>query len=249
MKFYISKFAVLAWLLIAAPSWAAVSWDTDTTCQASSGTANTCNHTNGTGSNVYAGACIFTRNATTAADVTSVTIDGSAGTHIATATDTADGTNIRVEMWGRALASKNGSIAIDSVWDRTDAPRIVAFSMFGVNQATPVGTPQTAAPGTYPTSLSVNVSSAANELVLSCLGLATSASSITVGAGQTEQWLNTTTGPNSTQDQGSTEPGGTTVTMSHSWTTADYAALVAAPFKEAVAATTGQSLMLMGVGN
>lgn len=239
---------LLLCLLVASPSWAAVSWDADTTCQASSGTTNTCNHTIGSGSNVYAGACIFTRNPTTAADVTSVTVDGSAGTHIATATDTADGTNIRVELWGRALGSKNGSIAIDSVWDRTDSPRIAAFSMFGVNQATPTGTAQTTAPGTYPTSLSVNVSSAANELVLSCLGLASSGSSITVGAGQTEQWLNTSTAANSTQDQGSTEPGGATVTMSHSWTTADYAALVAAPFKEAVAAAT-QSRLLMGVGN
>ena len=228
-------------------AWAAVTYDTDTTCQASSGTTNTCNHTIGTGSNVYAGACIFTRNATTAADVTSVTIDGSAGTHLGTANDATDGTNIRVEMWGRALGSKNGSIAVDSVWDRTDAPRIVAFSMFGVDQGTPVGTAQTAT-STYPTSLSVNVSSAANELVASCLGLASSGTSITVGAGQTEQWLNTSTA-NNTQDQGSTEPGGATVTMSHSWTTADYAALVAAPFKAATATATTQNLMLMGVGN
>lgn len=248
MKFCISSLLLLC-LLLASPSWAAVTWDTDTTKQASSGTTDTFNHTIGTGSNVYVGVCLFTRNATTAADVTSVTIDGSAGTHIATATDTADGTNIRVEMWGRALGSKNGSIAIDSVWDRTDAPRIVAFSMFGVDQGTPVGTPQTSAPGTYPTSLSVNVSSAANELVASCLGLASSASSITVGAGQTEQWLNTSTAGNSTQDQGSTEPGGATVTMSHSWTTPDYAALVAAPFKAATATATAQTMMLMGVGN
>lgn len=236
-------------LLLAPPSWAAVTWDTDTTKQAASGTSDTFNHVIGTGSNVYVGVCAFTRNGTTAADVTSVTIDGSAGAHIHTATDTADGTNIRVEMWGRALGSKNGSIAIDTVWDRTDAPRIVAFSMFGVDQGTPVGTAQITAPGTYPTSLSVNVSSAANELVVSCLGLASSASSITVGAGQTEQWVNTNTAGNSTQDQGSTEPGGAIVTMSHSWTTPDYAALVAAPFKAASATATAQPLMLMGVGN
>jgi len=235
-------------LLVGAPAWAAVTWDTDTTCQAASGTTNTCNHTIGTGSNVYVGVCEFTRNATTAADVTAVTIAGSAGTHIATANDATDGTNIRVELWGRALGSTNGSIAVDSTWDRTDAPRIVVFSMFGVDQATPVGTAQTST-STYPTSLSVNVSSAANELVASCLGLASSASSITVGAGQTGQWTNTSTAANNTQDQGSTEPGGATVTMSHSWTTADYAALVAAPFKAAAAAATTQNLMLMGVGN
>lgn len=247
MKYFISSL-LLACLLFAPPSWAAVSWDTDTTKQASSGTTDTFNHTIGTGSNVYVGVCLFTRNTTTAADVTSVTIDGSAGTHLGTANDATDGTNIRVEMWGRALGSKNGSIAVDSVWDRTDAPRIVAFSMFGVDQGTPVGTAQTAT-STYPTSLSVNVSSAADELVASCLGLATSGTSITVGAGQTEQWLNTSTAANSTQDQGSTEPGGATVTMSHSWTTADYAALVAAPFKAATATATAQTLMLMGVGN
>ena len=236
-------------LLVGAPAWAAVTWDTDTTQQAASGTSDTFNHIIGSGSNVYVGVCAFTRNGTTAADVTSVTIDGSAGAHIQTANDSADGTNIRVEMWGRALGNKNGSIAIDTVWDRTDVPRIVAFSMFGVDQGTPVGTPQSMAPGTYPTSLSVNVSSATDELVVSCLGLASSASSITVGAGQTGQWTNTSTAANNTQDQGSTEPGGATVTMSHSWTTADYAALVAAPFKAAAAAATTQNLMLMGVGN
>lgn len=231
----LSVFLAVALLMSAQVAGAAaVTWDNDTTRQAASGTNDSFNHIIGTGSNVYVGVCTFTRNGTTAADVTSVTIDGSAGAHIQTANDSADGTNIRVEMWGRALGSKNGSIAIDTVWDRTDAPRIVAFSMFNVSQSSPVGTPQSTAPGTYPTSLSVNVSSAANKLVVSCLGLATSGSTITVGAGQTEQWLNTTTGPNSTQDQGSTEPGGATVTMSHSWTTPDYAALVAAPFREEV---------------
>lgn len=248
MKFFISSL-LLACLLVASPSWAAVAWDADTTKQAASGTSDSFNHTIGSGSNVYVGVCAFTRNPTTAADVTDITINGSSGTHLVTATDTADGTNIRVEMWGRALGSTTGSIAIATTWDRTDAPRIVAFSMFGVDQGTPVGTTQSTAPGTYPTSLSVNVSSAANELVVSCLGLASSASSITVGAGQTEQWLNTSTAGNSTQDQGSTEPGGATVTMSHSWTTADYAALVAAPFKAATATATAQQLMLMGVGN
>lgn len=94
----------------------------------------------------------------------------------------------------------------------------------------------------------MNVTSAANELVASCLGLASSASVITAGAGQTEQWLNTSTAANSTQDQGSTEPGGATVTMSHSWTTPDYAALVAAPFKAATAGGTVCRRMLMGVG-
>lgn len=239
---------VCALWLMPVTGWAAVSWDNDTTKQAASGTSDTFNHVIGTGSNVYVGVCAFTRNTTTAADVTSVTIDGSAGTHIVTANDAADGTNIRVEMWGRALGSKNGTIAIDTVWDRTDAPRIVAFSMFGVDQATSVGTPQSTAPGTFPTSLSVNVTSAANELVVSCLALATSGTALTAGAGQTEQWLNTTTGPNSTQDQGSTEPGGATVTMSHSWTTADYASLVAAPFKAATGGGTACRRMLMGVG-
>ena len=228
-------------MLLASPSWAAVTYDADTTQQAASGTSNTFNHVIGTGSNVYVGVCAFTRSSP-AADVISVTIDGSAGAHIVTAIDTVDSANVRVEMWGRALGSKTGSIAIDTVWDQTDAPRIVAFSMFGVDQTTPVGTPQSTAPGTYPTSLSVNVSSATDELVLSCLALASSSSSITVGAGQTEQWLNTTNS-NSTQDQGSTEPGGATVTMSHSWTTADYAALVAAPFR---AAPDGQPAHLRG---
>lgn len=214
----------------------AVSWDTSTTQQAASGTSDSFNHIIGTGSNVYVGYCGFTRNGTTAADITAVTIDGGAATHLITATDVQDGTNIRVEMWGRALGSKNGSVAIGSNWDRTDAPRFVAFSLFNVDQGTPVGTPNSSAPGGYPTSLTTNVSSAVNELVVSCLGLASSGTSITVGAGQTQRWINTSTGANNTQDQGSTEPGGATVTMSHSWTTADYAALVAAPFKEAVSA-------------
>lgn len=240
--------SALLWLVPVA-SWGAVSWDTSTTNQAASGTSDSFSHTVGSGSNVYVGVCAFTRNPTTAADVTSVTIGGSAGTHIVTATDVQDATNIRVELWGRALGSTTGSVTIATDWDRTDAPRIVAFSMFGVDQATPVGTAGSSAPGAYPTSLTTNITSATDELVVSCLGLATSGTSITVGAGQTQRWLNTTTGPNSTQDQGSTEPGGATVTMSHSWTTPDYAALVAAPFKAATAGGgTVCRRMLMGVG-
>lgn len=241
---------VLAVLLCLFPafSWAAVTYDTSTTQQAASGTSDSFSHTIGTGSNVYVFVCGFTRNGTTAADITSMTIGGSAATHIVTANDATDGTNIRVEMWGRAMGSTNGAVTVATNWDRTDSPRIVATSLFGVNQGTSVGTPQSIdGNNTFPTSLSVNVSSAANELVASCLGLASSGSSITVGAGQTQRWLNTSTPPNSTQDQGSTEPGGATVTMSHSWTTADYAALVAAPFKEATASVVCQRL-LMGVG-
>ncbi len=225
--------------------WAAVSYDANTTHQAASGTNSTFNHVIGSGSNVYVGVCGITRSAVSA-DITAVTIAGSAGTHIATAVDTQDSANVRVELWGRAVGSTNGSIAIDPVWDQTDNPRFVAFSMFGVDQTTPVGTAQSAT-SVYPTSLSVNVSSAVGELVASCLATASSAASITVGAGQTQQWLNTTNS-NNTQDQGSTEPGATTVTMSHSWTTADYGALVAAPFKAASASATVCRMMMLGVG-
>ena len=240
--------AGLLWL-IPVSGWAAVSYDISTTQQAASGTSDSFSHVIGSGSNVYVFACAMTRNATTAADVTSMTIGGSAATHLVTANDATDGVNIRVEMWGRAMGSTNGSVTVATNWDRTDAPRIVATSLFGVDQATPVGTTQSVdGNNTFPTSLSVNVTSAANELVASCLGTATSAASITVGAGQTQRWLNTSTAANSTQDQGSTEPGGATVTMSHSWTTPDYAALVAAPFKAAGTGGTACRRMLMGVG-
>lgn len=238
----ISSFLVI--LLWAGTSWAAVTYDTDTTSQnAGTDTTDSFTHTIGAGSNVYVGVCVTTRGG---GAVTGVQINGGAATWRATGDTTASGSDVKVEYWDRVLGSTTGGVTIAPTITSNDAFRTTAFSLFGVDQTTPVGTAQSTQGAS--TSLSVNVSSAAGEVVVSCLAVGTSGtSSLTVGAGQTEQWVNTVDN-NNTFEQGSTEPGGATVTMSHSWTGGNYSGLVAVPVK-AAASATAQQLMLMGVGN
>lgn len=227
-RFALVLFCILAMLPV--QGYTAVTYDTDTVNDnADSDTTTNFNHTVGTGSNVYVGACVVTRSGS-ALSVSSFNIGGSAATQLSVAdTTSAGGGVIRVELWGRAMGSTNGAVAINPTVSGADRFRTTAFSLFGVDQTTPTGT-QNSAVGSS-TSLSVNVSSAVNELVLSCAGVATSGvSNLTAGAGQTSQQLNNTD-LNNTYEDITTEPGGTTVTMSESWTGGNYSGLVAIPFK------------------
>lgn len=246
MKFCISKFVLLACLLIVPNAWAAVSWDTSTVSDnADSDTSDSFSHTIGSGSNVYAGACVVTRGGSSIT-VSSVNIGGSAATQLGTADTTSQGGGIiRVEIWGRAMGSTTGAVTINPTVSAADRFRTTAFSLFGVNQATPTGTANSAVGSS--TTLTATVTSAVNELVLGCLGVATGTSGWTVGSGETQRWLNSTD-TNNTVEMGMTEPGAASVSIVPTWTTGHYSGLVAVPFKEATA-TTAQTLMLMGVGN
>ncbi len=246
MKYFISSL-LLACLLIAPSSWAAVSWDTSTASDnADTDTSDSFSHTIGSGSNVYVGACIVTRGVASIT-VSSVNIGGSAATQLGTADTTSQGGGvIRVEIWGRAMGSTTGAVTVNPTVSASDRFRTTAFSLFGVDQGTPTGTANSAVGSS--TTLTATVTSAVNELVLGCLGVSTSTSGWTVGSGETQRWLNSTD-TNNTVEMGMTEPGASSVSIIPTWTTGHYSGLVAVPFKAAVASTTAQSLMLMGVGN
>ena len=249
MKFCISKFVLFACLLIAPNAWAAITWDTATANgNPTADTADSFTHTIGTGSNVYVGVCVTTNgtDGSGSIDVSSLTVNGSAATFRAASDGVSQGAGIKTEYWDKVLGSTNGAVTVAVNVSANDRFRTTAFSLFGVDQTTPVGTAATGeATGT---SASVNVSSAVNELVMSCLGVTLASSAWTVGAGQTERWVNSTD-INTTAEQGSSEPGDATVTMSHSWTSLQYGTLVAIPIKPAATTATTQTLMLMGVGN
>jgi hypothetical protein len=99
----------------------------------------------------------------------------------------------------------------------------------GVHQTTPLGTfasasaPSSAGPAT------VNVSSAANELVFDTV-TCEQCTSLTVGAGQTQRW-NLSADNGTTRGAGSTEPGAATVTMSWTLGSANDWAIGAVPIK------------------
>jgi hypothetical protein len=241
--------AGLLWL-IPVSGWAVVVWDAATVNDNSdSDTSSSFSHTiGGSVTNGYTGACIATRGGGATIAVSSVDIGGSAATLLRAADTAASefGTT-RIEIWGRATGSTTGAITINPTVASADRFRTTAFSLSGVDQTTPVGTVPAAVTATA-TSITQNVSSAVNQLVVSCTAINTSGvSGVTAGAGQTSRQLNNTD-LNNTYEDLTTEPGAGTVTMSESWTGISIAAHVAAPFNEAAAATA-QSRLLMGVGN
>jgi hypothetical protein len=99
----------------------------------------------------------------------------------------------------------------------------------GVHQVTPIGT--AAKTTTSGTSISVNVSSAPDELVTDTV-LICDAAGGAAGGGQTQHWALL-----SGAARGSTKTGSSTATMSWSWTNSDCAAMVAAPIKPSAVAS------------
>lgn len=247
MKYFISSLA-LACLLIASPSWAAVSFDAATASQnAGSDTTDSFSHTIGSGSNVYVGVCVVTRKGgTNTITVSSLTINGGAATFRG-ASDGNGSSFIRVEYWDRVLGSTTGSVTIAPTVSEGDAFRTTAFSLFGVDQTTPTGT-LVSAPTVAATTISATVSAATNDLVMGCLGTATAATSLTAGTGETQRWSNIVDN-NGTYELGVSEPGAASVTIAPTWTNTEYGNMVAIPVKQASSTPIAQTLMLMGVGN
>jgi hypothetical protein len=91
---------------------------------------------------------------------------------------------------------------------------VAAVTFTGVNQSTPLGTFASAA-GISGTTASVNASSASGELVFDTIAY-WGCNSVTVGAGQTQQWNVNYCVPGHITGAGSTKPGAASVTMS--WT-------------------------------
>ena len=123
-------------------------------------------------------------------------------------------TQTRVEIW-RLIAPNSGSATVTVTMSAAAVFGGGATSFADVDQGTPLGT--FASAGNNTTTPSITLASAAGELVFDTVGARGDATTLTVGAGQTQQW-NYATGstPNDVIGGGSTEPGAASVTMS--WT-------------------------------
>lgn len=131
-----------------------------------------------------------------------------------------------------ATGSNNISVSVTgNVFDLG----IIGISMTDVDQTIAIGT-QATATGTN-TTPTVNVSSAANELIVDALIIIYNGT-LTVGAGQTER-AQGFGGSGFTKHAGSTEDGAGTVTMSWSNTTSQTWAIAGTPFKP-VSGAVGQ---------
>jgi hypothetical protein len=149
--------------------------------------------------------------------VSNVTYNGVGLTPVGSATQ---GTGSRVEIW-RLIAPDTGThdvvVTFSDNLDETAKVGVTTFT--GVHQTTPLGT-FAGANGYSLGPATVDVSSATNELVFDTVGCprvgSTGCQSLTVGAGQTQRWLEQQADGFGYRGGGSTEPGAATVTMS--WT-------------------------------
>jgi hypothetical protein len=161
---------------------------------------------------------------TYATDVTGVTYAGVAMDFIGAASVAAQ---INVEMYQKTNPATGSNNVVASFAQSTDAAA-GATSFTGVHQTTPTGTFASATgSGTAP---SVNVTSAADEVVIDTVGN-NSGATATVGAGQTERWNQPI--PGLVTGAGSTEPGASSVTMSWTLSSSINWAIGAVPLKPA----------------
>jgi hypothetical protein len=146
--------------------------------------------------------------------VSSISYNGVALTQVGSSTNATDA---RVEIW-RLIAPPTGTydVVITFNAELSSVARAGVMTFTGVNQTTPLGTFASATGSASPAT--VNVTSAANELVFDTVGSESQSSpfSLTVGAGQTERWNSVIMGYDRFLAAGSTEPGAASVTMS--WT-------------------------------
>lgn len=136
----------------------------------------------------------------------------------------------RVEIWSLVpppTGTYDVVITFSAQLTRSATAGVMTFT--GVHQTTPLGTFVSAKAPTDPGPATVNVSSAANELVFDTVACE-SCTSLTVGSGQTQRW-NLVVENGQTRGAGSTEPGAATVTMSWTLGTADHWAIGAVPIK------------------
>ena len=158
--------------------------------------------------------------------VTSVTYNGQPLSLVGTVQYSNDS---RVEIW-RLVAPPTGThdvvITFSAPLSRHATAGVMTFT--GVNQSTPLGAFASAS-GSSAGPATVNVSSAANELVFDTVACE-ACGSLTVGAGQTQRW-NRSTDNGGIRGAASTEPGAATVTMSWTLGAANQWAIGAIPIK------------------
>jgi hypothetical protein len=208
----------------------AITFDIAASDQGTSGTVETVSITIANNANrfLFVGVGL---SASTPGTVSGITFNGSPLTPI---WEVFNGGNHRCEGW-YIKAPDAGTHDIQVTFSgAADEWAIGGVSLYGVDQTTPIGTPAEASDDASSTA-TVNVGSADGELVVDCVyGLATA---IAAGANQDTRWEEENIGGNS--GGSSTEPGQTTVTMS--WTTfSDEWAIGAVSVKPAAAGAAAE---------
>lgn len=148
------------------------------------------------------------------ADVSAVTYGGSAATEIITLNGGA--TTEELAALYRYLAPPTGSTTVQVTWDEAAYGAFGVSSYSGVDQTTPTsGAVSTSTTGVS-TGITLNVSSATDDMVVDCCKIYRGGGQATAGASQT-QVFNTSDGSFGEYASGSYEAGASTVTMSWSW--------------------------------
>lgn len=166
--------------------------------------------------------------------VDTVTFGGAGLTLIGTVTNSDDA---RLEIWKLVAPVVSTADIVVTVDRNTGGCGIVAgaMSFTGVHQSTPTSA-ISGATGTSTLS-TVDISSAADELVMDTVAVEWDATGLDIGAGQTERWGVDVSTTQDINGYGSTEPGAASVTMS--WTqggSGDHWAIGAVSIKPAAAA-------------
>lgn len=144
------------------------------------------------------------------ATITSVTWNTVGLTQVGTTNESVS--KVQVDIW-RLVAPTTGNHNLVITADAVITGYANLTSWIGVNQTTPCGTFAPSSGTTTP--VTVNASSATNDVVIDVVGTSFSTATLVVGAGQTPRWNNTNLGEG-VDSAGSDEAGAATVTMS--WT-------------------------------
>jgi hypothetical protein len=165
--------------------------------------------------------------------VTGVTWDGTAMTSEGKSANSDDG---YAEIWSLVNPATGTNLNIVSTVDRMDVSCGVvagAITLDGVNQLTPIANFNSAIGNT--TGPTIDIGSAADELVMDVVAAESRAIFTGVGAGQTERWNLTISGDQEISGGSSTKPGTATTTTSWTQGSADHWAMVAVSINPAAA--------------
>lgn len=243
---WLRALAFVALSLCAAPSWGQVVFDAANYAQCGGCSSLSFSHTTAAGSNRAIAVGVMGFEAAGCCDnFTGVTYNTVALTQQCTFQTSASTPRKIVEWWylpANATGANTVLLSATGVLSNISGGSITGS---GVNQATPLGTCANAT-GNSATPSEV-VTSATNDLVLD-VGVIDHTGTLTVGAGQTQQW-NNIDGGGSVKNFGSTEAGAASVTMDWSNSIGTPNWIVAGvSLKQASAVATLRNRLLLGVG-
>lgn len=223
---------LLVIILCAIPvsSWAAITHDA-TTHSAQTNVQNpSYTHTRGAVCANPVAVIKLTYQDSTPGTISSVTYGGTGATQVGSTQDTTAGGNKEfVNLWRVVGVASGGSTVQANFSESMNDVQISTSTYCGVHQVTPFGTAAGASNGAN-TTITVNVSSAADEVVVDVAAIS-GTRTITVGAGQNER----TNVQSNHRHVASDETGSATTTMSWTISSAQSWAQVAAPLKPAAA--------------